>query len=122
MTAAAPETDRPHVLAGYDGSPDAANAVEIGARLLPGFAAHVVHLWAPPFTSGELRRRLLRGAASLEELAALLEREGAAEAERVAADGVALAQAAGWQAEPLAHRSYGGEGLGWPRSCGPRLS
>jgi nucleotide-binding universal stress UspA family protein len=111
MTAAAPETDRPHVLAGYDGSPDAANALEIGARLLPGLAAHVVHLWAPPFTSGKLRRRLLRGAASLDELAALLEREGAAEAERVAADGVALAHAAGWQAELLAHRSYGGEGL-----------
>ena len=111
MTAAAPETDRPHVLAGYDGSPDAANAVEIGARLLPGFAARLVHLWAPPFTSGKLRRRLLRDAASLDELAALLEREGAAEAERVGADGVALAQAAGWQAEPLAHRSYGGEGL-----------
>ena len=71
----------------------------------------MVHLWAPPFASAELRRRLLRRAASLDELAELLEREGAAEADRVAADGVALAQAAGWQAEPLAQRSYGGEGL-----------
>ena len=111
MTAAAPDTDRPRVLAGYDGSPDAANAVEIGARLLPGFAAQVVHLWAPPFASAALRRRLLRRAASLDELAELLEREGAAEADRGAADGVALAQAAGWRAEPLAQRSYGGEGL-----------
>jgi nucleotide-binding universal stress UspA family protein len=111
MTAEASDTDRSHVLAGYDGSPGAANAVEIGARLLPGFAAQVVHLWAPPFASPELRRRLLRRGTSLDELAALIEREGAAEADRVAADGVALARAAGWQAEPLAKRSYGGEGL-----------
>jgi nucleotide-binding universal stress UspA family protein len=111
MTAEASDTDRSHVLAGYDGSPGAANAVEIGARLLPGYAAQVVHLWAPPFASAELRHRLARRASNLDELAALLEREGAAEAERVAADGVALARAAGWQAEPLAKRSYGGEGL-----------
>ena len=111
MSATAHRSDKPHVLVGYDGSPDAANALEIGARLLPGFAAHVVHLWAPPFASGELRRRLLRTAASLDELAALLEREGEAEAERIAADGVALAHAAGWEAEPLAHRGYGDAGL-----------
>ena len=67
MSATAHRTDKPHVLVGYDGSPDAANALEIGARLLPGFAAHVVHVWAPPFASGELRRRLLRTAASLDE-------------------------------------------------------
>jgi nucleotide-binding universal stress UspA family protein len=96
---------------GYDGSPDAANALEIGVGLLPRFAAHVVHIWAPPFASGELRRRLLRTAASLDELAALLDREGEAEAERIAADGVALAHAAGWEAEPFAHRGYGDPGL-----------
>ena len=111
MTAAAPESDRPNVLVGYDGSPDAANAVTIGARLLPRSAARVVHVWAPPFASADLRRRLLRTAASLDQLAALLEREGAAEAERIAADGVALAHAAGWQAEPLAHRGYGDDGF-----------
>ena len=111
MTAAAHESDRPNVLVGYDGSSDAANAVTIGARLLPGSAARVVHVWAPPFASADLRRRLLRTAASLDQLAALLEREGAAEAERIAADGVALAHAAGWQAEPLAHRGYGDDGF-----------
>jgi nucleotide-binding universal stress UspA family protein len=111
VTAAAADGDRPHVLVGYDGSPDAANALAIGARLLPGSAAHVVHLWAPPFASADLRRRLLRAATSLDQLSALLEREGAAEAERIAAEGVALAHAAGWQAEPLAHRGYGDEGL-----------
>ena len=44
MTAAAHESDRPNVLVGYDGSSDAANAVTIGARLLPGSAARVVHV------------------------------------------------------------------------------
>jgi nucleotide-binding universal stress UspA family protein len=71
----------------------------------------VVHLWAPPFADPKLRRRVIRAATSLDELTTLLEREGAAEAQRVAADGVSLARAAGWEAEPLAHRSYGGEGL-----------
>ena len=111
MSAAAHDSDRPHVLVGYDGSPAAANALEVGARLLPGFAADVVHLWAPPFASAELRRRLLRTAANLDELAALLEREGGAEADRISTDGVALARAAGWEAEPLAHRGYGDAGL-----------
>jgi nucleotide-binding universal stress UspA family protein len=111
MTSVAPDPERPRVLAGYDGSPDAENAIEIGARLLPDAAVHVVHLWAPPFASAELCRRLVRDATSVDELTRLLEREGAAETERVAAGGVALARAAGWRAEPLARRSHGGEGL-----------
>jgi nucleotide-binding universal stress UspA family protein len=53
----------------------------------------------------------LRVTSSLDQLSALLEREGAAEAERIVADGVSLAHAAGWQAEPLTHRGYGDEGL-----------
>jgi nucleotide-binding universal stress UspA family protein len=111
MTVGARAIDEQRVLAGYDGSSDAANAIEIGARLLPAHRAQVVHLWAPPFADPKLRRRVIRAATSLDELTTLLEREGAAEAQRVAADGVSLARAAGWEAEPLAHRSYGGEGL-----------
>ncbi len=111
MSTPAHGSGRPHVVVGYDGSPDAANALETGARVLPGFLAHVVHVWAPPFAGGELRRRLLRSAASLDEFAAMLEREGEAEAERIAADGVALAEAAGWEAEPLAQRGYGDAGF-----------
>jgi nucleotide-binding universal stress UspA family protein len=68
-------------------------------------------VWTPPFASAEVRRRLLRRAGNLDELIALVEREGASEAERLAADGVTLARAAGWTAEPLIHRSYAGEGL-----------
>ena len=41
----------------------------------------------------------------------LLEQEAAAEAERIAAEGVVLAQAAGWKAEPVLKRAYGAQGL-----------
>jgi nucleotide-binding universal stress UspA family protein len=105
------EHDRRNVLAGYDGSPSAANAIEVGARLLPGFSVQVVHVWSLPFGDPELRRRLAGRAASLDELRILLEQEVAAEAERVAAEGVALANACGWHASPRTHRSYGGEGF-----------
>src|SRR5215217_105538 len=36
------------VLVGYDGSPDAAGAIELGARLLPGRDVRIAHLWAVP--------------------------------------------------------------------------
>jgi nucleotide-binding universal stress UspA family protein len=98
-------------LVGYDGSPPSANAIEIAARLLPALRAVVVYVWSAPFASAELRRRLVRRATSLEELAALIEREGAAEAERVAAAGADLARRAGWDAEPLVRRAFGGEGI-----------
>jgi nucleotide-binding universal stress UspA family protein len=103
------------VLAGYDGSPAAAGAIEYGARLLPDASARIVHLWAPPFADAELRRRVWRKAGSLEELQALLESEGAAEAERLAAEGVAIATAAGWEARALTERSLGAEGFGLAR-------
>ncbi|WP_217915498.1 universal stress protein [Miltoncostaea marina] len=109
---------RADLLVGYDGSPAAAGAIDAGARLLPGRSALVVHLWVPPFASPELRRVLWRRAATLDELQALIEREGADEAERIAASGVALARAAGWEATPLVHRSYGGEGLTLARLAG----
>lgn len=103
--------DRPVALVAFDGSPAAAEAIDIGARLLPAFTARIAYVWTPPFASAEVRRRLLRRARNLDELIVLVEREGASEAERLAADGVTLARAAGWAAEPLIHRSYAGEGL-----------
>lgn len=60
MTGGARAIDEQRVLAGYDGSPDAANAIEIDARLLPAHRAQVVHLWAPPFADPKLRRRVIR--------------------------------------------------------------
>ena len=97
---------------GYDGSPAAARAIDTGARLLPGHIASVVHLWSAPFPDSELRDRLGgRGAISVQELMSLLEHEGAELAELTAADGVALARAAGWQAHARTHRSHGGQGF-----------
>jgi nucleotide-binding universal stress UspA family protein len=103
--------DRRVALVALDGSPAAAEAIDIGARLLPALTARIAYVWTPPFASAEVRGRLLRRAGNLSELIALVEREGASEAERLAADGVTLARAAGWAAEPLIHRSYAGEGL-----------
>jgi nucleotide-binding universal stress UspA family protein len=106
-----PPVTTQNLLVGFDGSPDAAGAVEVGARLLPGRAATIAHLWAPPFARAELRARVAHRARTVQEMVRMLEREALAEAERIAADGVTLAEAAGWEAHPLVLRSYGGEGL-----------
>lgn len=107
--------DRCDVLVGYDGSPSAAGAIEYGAQLWPDAAVGIVHLWAPPFADAELRRRVWRQARSLGELETLLEREGEAEAERIASEGVALATAAGWAARPLTERNPSAEGFALAR-------
>lgn len=100
-----------NVLLGYDGSATAGSAIEAAAELFPGAHAWIAHLWTPPFASEPLRRRLWHGSASLDDFVAAIEREGAAESARLAATGVVLARAAGWEAEPVTQRSYGGEGL-----------
>lgn len=99
------------VIVGYDGSPASTTAIEAGARLFPGAQAWITHLWTPPFASEEMRHRLWRGTAHVNEFVAAIEREGRFEADRVAAVGTTLARAAGWEAEPLVERSFGGEGL-----------
>ncbi len=104
-----------NILAGYDGSPSAANAIEVAARLAPSGSATVVYLWAPPFASTELRNRLVPQAGSLKQLIVLLEQEGGAEAERLVGNGVSLARAAGWEAKPLVQRSFGGDGYQFAR-------
>jgi nucleotide-binding universal stress UspA family protein len=104
-------THRHPVLVGFDGSPDAVGAIELGARLLPGRHARIAHLWATPFAATELRSRVSRRARTVREMIDLLEHEAFSEAERTAGEGVALAVAAGWTAEPLLKRAYGAEGL-----------
>jgi nucleotide-binding universal stress UspA family protein len=99
------------VLMGYDGSPAASAAIEAGAQLFPQARVWVGHLWTPPFASNGLRHRLWSGTSHVDEFVAAVEREGEREAHRMAAAGVTLARAAGWDAEPLVVRSYGGEGL-----------
>ncbi|BCI51812.1 universal stress protein [Mycolicibacterium litorale] len=99
------------VLIGFDGSPAATAAVEVGGQLLPQAHAWVTHLWTPPFASEPLRRRLRASVGSATELVERTESEGEREAQRVAATGTTLARAAGLDAEPLVKRSWGGEGL-----------
>lgn len=99
------------VLIGYDGSPAASAAIDAGAHLFPHTGAWIAHLWTPPFASTSLRHRLGKGTTNLNDFVAALEREGRREADRLADTGVALARAAGWDAEPVVVRSYSGEGL-----------
>jgi nucleotide-binding universal stress UspA family protein len=99
------------VLVGYDGSPAASFAIDAGARLFPHAHAWVAQLWTPPFASTALRHRLWRGTSHVDEFVAAAEREGEREAGRMAAVGVTLARAGGWDAEPVVVRSYSGEGV-----------
>jgi nucleotide-binding universal stress UspA family protein len=99
------------VLVGFDGSLASGAAIEECTRLLPAAHAQVAQLWSPPFASEQLRRQLWKGTQHVDSFVEAVEREGQREADRVAGMGVALAQAAGWTAEPLAVRCYGGEGL-----------
>ncbi|GIF45369.1 universal stress protein [Actinoplanes xinjiangensis] len=99
------------VLLGYDGSLPAGAAIEVAARLLPDTQGQVTYIWTPPFASEALRRRLWHGVGGVNEFVVAIEREGEAEARRIAAMGVALAAAHGWKAQPLIRRSYGAEGL-----------
>ncbi|WP_432971390.1 universal stress protein [Dactylosporangium sp. CA-233914] len=98
------------ILIGYDGSPAAGAAIEAGAQLFPRACAWIAHLWAPPFGSASLRARLWTGTSDVDDYVEAVEREGRREAERLADDGVILAGAAGWDAEPLVVCSFGGEG------------
>jgi nucleotide-binding universal stress UspA family protein len=99
------------VLVGFDGSRDAAGAIAVGASLLPGVAARVVTVWAPPGGDAVLRRRVMQQARTVEELSALMAQEAVAAAEQIAADGAALARDRGWAAEPGTRRGYGDAGI-----------
>jgi nucleotide-binding universal stress UspA family protein len=100
------------VLVGYDGSPNAAGAIEIGARLLPDAAARIVSLWTPSFGDRAARHRLTRTTRSVDELQRVIEAEGEAAGEQRAAEGVELARSAGWsEATTLTRRSFGSEGI-----------
>lgn len=98
------------VVMGYDGSPEANAAIAAGAVLFPEAHGWITYLWIPPFTSDKVRRRLRARARDIDELVALIEQEGERGAQRLVSTGVALARDAGWHAEPLLHRTWGGEG------------
>jgi nucleotide-binding universal stress UspA family protein len=105
-----PESGR-RLLVGFDGSPSAVAAIDVGALLVPRATAWIVYLWTPPFASPELRHRLWSQTRSLNELTDAIEREGGIEAARFCETGVTLARAVGWDAHPVVRRSFGGDGL-----------
>ena len=100
-----------HVVVGFDGSLHAAAALETAASLLPHARASIAHLWTPPFADEELRHRLWTKRRNLDGFIQDVEREGRWRANRIAAMGVALAEAAGWDAAPLVRRVLAGEGF-----------
>jgi len=104
-------TEPIRVVVGYDGSPSANLAIDAGALLVPNAHCWVTHLWTPPFASESIRQRVWAGVSTIDDFREAIEREGAHEAEQIVSTGVILARAAGWDAEPLVRRSYGGEGL-----------
>lgn len=97
------------LLVGFDGSHGAASAIAVAARLMPARPVRVAHLWTADAGS-DLYRRLAHRAWTQEQLDDLVRRETAAAAETVTANGVALAEAAGWTAEPVVRGAQGGEG------------
>ncbi|BCJ34048.1 universal stress protein [Actinocatenispora thailandica] len=99
------------VLLGYDGSPAAGAAIEAAALLFPHGQARIAHLWTPMYADDSLRHRLWTGRGHVDEFVAAIEYEGEREARQIAAMGVTLARAAGWEAEPLVARSLGGDGV-----------
>lgn len=98
------------VVVGYDGSPAAAAAIDAGACLFPGAHGWITYLRVPPFASEQVRKRLWAQASNIDDLIAAEDREGEREARRIAAMGVTLAAAAGWNAEPVLERTYAAEG------------
>lgn len=106
------DTTARRVILGFDGSAAAINAIDVGARLVPHSTAWITYLWGPPFAGEHVRRRLWEQVRDAGDLIELVRREGQREADRITATGVALARAAGWQAEPLLQRSFGAEGTG----------
>lgn len=105
------------VILGFDGSAAAAAALDVGTRLVPGSRAWITYLWGPPFAGERVRRRLWEQAKDANELIELVQKEGRYEAERVISQGVTLARAAGWEAEPLLERSWSAEGSGIARAA-----
>jgi nucleotide-binding universal stress UspA family protein len=84
------------VLIAYDGSDSSATAIAVAGRLLSGRQALVCHAWTGLSTA------LLRGdPGPLRDAAEQFDEVDLAEAEKTAAAGVVLANAAGFDADPL---------------------
>jgi nucleotide-binding universal stress UspA family protein len=88
------------VLLAYDSSESSAVAIAAAGRLLPGRRALVCHSWTG-LTQPSMFGLLARLPDVLRDAAVELDWQGLREAEKTAAEGVRLAQTAGFHAEPL---------------------
>ena len=88
----------------YDGSEDARHAIEQAAAIFGGGKAVVAHVWRPPSTFS-IPGRFIGKQHPLAAAAAEFDASAAEEAERVAAEGVEIAQKAGFTAEPQTAKS-----------------
>lgn len=105
------------IMLGFDGSQPGWTAIDVAADLIPEAHAVLAHFWSSPIVDPEVRNRLTARAKDLDELTELAEQEGAERAEKLAGEAVTRAQAAGWHAEPLARRYFGGAGFELARAA-----
>lgn len=100
-----PVSARPRpVLLCYDGSPDAGEAIDRAGEIIGGGPALVLYAWLPP-SALLLQGRVVGEAHPLGPAVAEFDAAAEEEAERVAADGAAIAKRAGFDAIPLAERA-----------------
>ena len=91
----------------YDGSPDAAYAIETAGKLAGGGAALVLNAWSPP-SAFFLDGRLINEENNpLAPAAAEFDSAAAEEAEAIANEGAEIARAAGFDATPRTERAKG---------------
>jgi len=91
----------------YDGSPEAALAIETVGRIAGGGEALALNAWSPP-SAFFLGGRVIDEAESpLAPAAAEFDAAAAEDAERIAAEGAELARRAGFDATPLTERTKG---------------
>jgi nucleotide-binding universal stress UspA family protein len=91
----------------YDGSPDAAYAIEMAGELAGGGEALVLNAWSPP-SAFFLEGRFIDDESSpLAPAAKEFDSAAAEEAERIAEEGAELARAAGFDVTHLTERSKG---------------
>ena len=91
----------------YDGSSDAGNAIEEAGELLGGGRALVLYLWMPP-SALLLAGRIVAEDHPLGPAITEFDSTAQEEAEKVAAEGVALASRAGFDATPRVERASHG--------------
>jgi nucleotide-binding universal stress UspA family protein len=105
------------IVVGCDGSQPASAALDAAIELFPRARATLAHFWSSPIGDPEIPIRFTARARSLNELIEIAGREGAERADRLAAEAVADARAAGWDAEQLVRRVHGGVGFELARTA-----